>query len=249
MTTIRPATADDLNDVLALLNATGRWLKSRGLDQWGNGFGPERIGPMIDRREMYIVHEDAESIATAAMSTDGDTDFWTPTELADNAVYLSKVTVTRDRAGEGLGEMLFRWLVDRAARNGADIVRLDAWRTNQDLLGYYERTGWSYIRTVEREHRRSGALFQKPAALDNDAWIAFTYTGTIVNTDPRYETGDRVVLEVDGQMENGVVMSSSCLEWTADSFVPPRPSYVIQAETGLYERGHYEVHRPANQII
>lgn len=247
MKTIRPATADDLNDVLALLNATSRWLKSRGLDQWGNGFDPERIGPMIDRREMYILHEGAVPIATAAMSTDGDTDFWTPTELAENAAYLSKVTIARDQAGVGLGAMLFRWLVDRAARNGADLVRLDAWRTNRDLHGYYERTGWSYVRTVEREHRRSGTLFQKPAVLDYDAWMAFTFTGTIVNPDPRYGAGTRVVFEADGRMEDGVVVSSSSMEWTADMFSPPSPSYVIQAESGRYERGHYEVHRPASR--
>ena len=245
--TIRLAAAADLDDVLTLLNETSAWLKSRGLNQWGNGFGPERIGPMVNRREVYIVHDGDTPIATAAASMEGDTDFWTPAELDDNAIYLSKVTVARDRTGEGLGEMLFRWLVDRAARDGIDLVRLDAWRTNGDLHAYYEQTGWTYLRTVEREHRRSGALFQKPAALDTEAWMAFLYTGTNVNADARYERGDQVVFDVDGRTERGVVAASYGIEWTPETFIAPAPAYVIEAESGRYERGHYEVRRPAGR--
>lgn len=247
MNTIRPATADDLNDVLELLNSTSRWLKLRGLDQWGNGFGPDRIGPMVDRREVYIVHDGDTPIATAAASRAGDTDFWTPAELADNAVYLSKVTVARNRTGEGLGEMLFRWLVDRAARDGIDLVRLDAWRTNNELHAYYERTGWSYVRTVERDHRRSGALFQKPAALDNEAWMAFLYTGTTLNADDRYSPGERVLFDVDGRMESGVVASVSSSDWFPEVETRPAPMYVVQTGSRRFDRGHHEVRRPAVQ--
>lgn len=246
-TTIRPAAADDLADVLALLNDTSRWLKSRGLDQWGNGFEPDRIGPMVDRREVYIVHDGDTPIATAAASRAGDTDFWTPTELADNAVYLSKVTIARNRAGEGLGTLLFRWLIDRAARDGIALVRLDAWRTNRDLHAYYKQTGWTYIRTVEREHRRSGALFQKPAGLDLDGWMAFLYTGTTLNADARYEPGDLVAFDVDGRTESGVVMSAYGIEWTADMATAPAPMYVIQGAAGRYDRGHHQVRRPASR--
>lgn len=246
---IRPATADDLDDVLTLLNTASEWLRSQGLDQWGRGFGPDQIGPMVDRREVYIVHDGDMPIATATASLNGDTDFWTPTELADNAAYLSKVTVARDRVGEGLGAMLFRWLVDRAARNGVDLVRLDVWRTNRGLHAYYDRTGWTYVRTVAPDHRGSGALFQKRAVLDHDAWMAFMYTGTTVNADARYAHGDRVVFDVNGRTEHGVVEASYGIEWTSDTYIAPAPAYVIQAESGRYERGHYEVRRPASRDV
>jgi GNAT superfamily N-acetyltransferase len=245
MNTIRPATADDLNDVLALLNGTSRWLKSRGLDQWGNGFGADRIGPMVDRREVYIVHDGDTPIATAAASTDGDTDFWTDAELAENAVYLNKVTIARNRAGNGLGTMLFRWLVDRAARQGADLVRLDAWRTNRDLHAYYERTGWRYVRTVEREHRRSGALFQRAAALDTEAWMSFMWTGTELNADERYAPGQRVIFSVDGADREGEVASTYGLEWTCETPTAPPPMYVIHSGGRRYDLSHHEVRRPA----
>lgn len=245
--TIRLATAADLDNVLTLLNDTSAWLKSRGLNQWGNGFGPERIGPMVDRREVYIVHDGDTPIATAAASMEGDADFWTPTELDDNAIYLSKVTVARDRTGEGLGEMLFRWLVDRAARDGIDLVRLDAWRTNGNLHAYYERTGWTYVRTVERDWRRSGALFTKPAALDNEAWMAFLYTGTPLNADERYEAGASVLFDVDGRTECGQVMSSYAEDWYPERETRPAAVYAIQVDGRRFDRGHHEVRRPAGR--
>ena len=158
MRTIRLATADDISDVIGLLNSASDWLKGRGSDQWGRGFGPDRIGPMVDRREVYIAREvDGTPIATGAMSPNGDADFWTEGELSENARYLNKVTTARSHAGRGLGTMLFRWLVNRASEQGAAVVRLDAWRTNFALHAYYRRTGWEYVRTVELPHRRSGA--------------------------------------------------------------------------------------------
>ncbi|GAA4522815.1 hypothetical protein GCM10023191_102270 [Actinoallomurus oryzae] len=245
MNTIRPAIADDLDDVLALLNASSRWLSDRGLDQWGNGFGPDRIGPLIDRREVYIVHDGDTPVATAAASADGDTDFWTSDELAENALYLSKVTIARDRAGRGLGTTLFRWLVDQAARNGVDLVRLDAWRTNRNLHDYYEQTGWSYVRTAERKHRRSGALFQRVAERDEEAWMAFLYTGTPLNTDARYAPGDRVIFSVGGRYREGVVAATYGLDWTCEMPTASAPMYVIQSGSGRYDRSHHQVRRPA----
>lgn len=243
--TIRLATAADLDDVLTLLNETSADLKARGIDQWRDGFGPERIGPMVDRREVYIIHDGETPIATAAASVEGDADFWTPAELDDNAIYLSKVTVARDRTGEGLGAMLFRWLVDRAARDGIELVRLDAWRTNSDLHAYYEATGWSYVRTVERDWRRSGALFVKPAALDAEAWMAFLYTGTSANADARYGPGERVLFEVDGRTECGRVVSSYADDWFPERETRPAPVYAIEVGSRRFDRGHHEVRRPA----
>lgn len=164
--TIHTASADDLDDILRLLNEASAWLKSRGLKQWGRGFGPDKIGPMVDRREVYIVREGDRPVATGATTRDGDTDFWTPAELGQPSAYLNKVAIDRAYAGQGIGALLIRWLVDHAARGGAEHVRLDVWRTNTKLHAYYEFHGWTYLRTVFQEHRRSGALFQRPAEVD-----------------------------------------------------------------------------------
>ncbi|MGC4959730.1 N-acetyltransferase family protein [Actinomadura citrea] len=166
MSTIRQAVADDLPDVLEMLNGAASWLTSMGLDQWASGFGAERIGPLIERGEVYVVHEFEHAVATVAISDQGDTDFWTPEELSEPSIYVAKLAAAREYAGMGIGELLLRWAVDLGARRGARWVRLDAWRTNQRLHDFYRRAGWSHVRTVELDHRRSGALFQHPATAD-----------------------------------------------------------------------------------
>lgn len=171
--TIQTATARDLPDVLMLLNEAASWLASQGIDQWETGFDEARITPMIQRGEVYLVREDARAVATVTLTSDAEPEFWTPQEQGEPALYIAKLATARRHAGQGLGALLLRWSIDLAARRGMAWARLDAWRTNPDLHAFYRRAGWTHLRTVELEHRRSGALFQHPAVAYPEARAAF----------------------------------------------------------------------------
>jgi len=176
MMTIRRAVPGDLRTVTSVLHSVARWLHRQGYDQWPDGspsLGPARVGGQIERGEFWIVSEGRDPVAVIALSRIGDADFWTPAELAEPAVYVSKAAVLRRGAGRGIGAMLLRWACDRAAAARIDRVRLDVWKTNGELQKYYRRQGWYYLRTVEAERRNSGALFCRPARLDPEAYAAF----------------------------------------------------------------------------
>jgi len=179
MMTIKHATAADLMEVLALLNEAAAWLHSRGLDQWPDGFSANRIGPMVARHEVWIARNDGRPVGTVTISGEADPDFWTAAESREPAVYLSKLAISRSEAGSGLGALLLRWAVDYAARIGCDWARLDAWRTNDQLHAYYHRQGWEQLRIVSLPHRRSGALFQRPALPDLEAREAFALAAAL----------------------------------------------------------------------
>lgn len=179
MMTIERATRADLPEVLQVLNEAAAWLHSRGLDQWPDGFGPERIGPMVDRREVWIACDGGRPVGTMTISGEADPDFWTVAESRQPAVYVSKLAITRDETGSGLGALLLRWATDYAARIGCEWIRLDAWRTNEGLHAYYQRQGWDHVRTVSLPYRRSGALFQRPAVPDLEAREALTFAGAL----------------------------------------------------------------------
>ena len=179
MMTIERAAAADLPEVLALLNEAAAWLQSRGLDQWPHGFSAARIGLMISRHEVWLARDDGRPVGTVTISGEADPDFWTAAESREPAVYVSKLAVSRADAGVGLGALLLRWAADYAARIGCDWARLDAWRTNDQLHAYYRQRGWDYVRTVSLPHRRSGALFQRPALPDLEAREAFTFAGAL----------------------------------------------------------------------
>lgn len=175
---IRPAIPDDTATVYAIVHHAAAWLHERGYDQWPDAspsLSHDQLLKQIGNGGTFLVTDGRDPVATIAVTSRGDTDFWTPRELAEPAAYISKAAVVRNRAGQGLGAMLLRWVTDYAARQGALWARLDAWRTNQELHDYYRRQGWTYLRTVDLPHRRSGTLFQHPATPDPQARAAFTW--------------------------------------------------------------------------
>ena len=181
MMTIRRAVPGDLRTVTAILRSVAGWLHRQGYDQWPDdspSFTPMRIGGQIDRGEFWVVSEDRDPIAVIALSRFADADFWTFAEAEQPAVYVSKAAVLRKAAGRGLGAMMLRWAVDRAAGYGVGVVRLDVWRTNAELQDYYRRQGWTYLRTEETAGRNSGALFCRRAAIDPEAREAFALIET-----------------------------------------------------------------------
>ena len=175
--TVGRAAVADLPEVLHLLNDAAAWLHAKGLDQWPDGFSAERIGPLAARHEVWIAREGGRPAGTVTLSAEADPDFWTDAEGRQPAVYVSKLAITR--ADAGLGALLLRWTVDYAARIGCEWARLDAWRTNEQLHAYYRHQGWEHVRTVSLPHRRSGALFQRPALPDLEARAAFTLAGAL----------------------------------------------------------------------
>lgn len=165
---MRVAEPDDLDVVMGLLDARIRWLRERQSDQWSTGSTfRTRLTNHIERSETWLLEDNSEAVATITLGMEGDPDFWTPHELRERAIYVSKMASQVKRRGEGLGALMIRWTQDRAARAGLDFVRWDAWRTNSQLQDYYRSIGARYVRTVDVADRWSGALFEVPAKVDD----------------------------------------------------------------------------------
>jgi GNAT superfamily N-acetyltransferase len=177
---IRRAVTGDLPVILTILHDTSDWLAARGLDQWpheSESLTPSALTRQVLRREMFLAADDAARPAgVIASSRYGNKAFWTPAELGQRAAYLSKMAIARDTAPAGTGQVMLRWAVDRAWRDGLDWVRLDAWRTNTGLHEYYRRRGWAHVRTADVPGRKSGALFQVPARHDPEVRALITET-------------------------------------------------------------------------
>jgi GNAT superfamily N-acetyltransferase len=153
-----------MDTVLNLLEARVGWLRERGSDQWSTWLTwPAKLPESIDRGEVLLLFDGDDAVATITVSAEGDPDFWTPAELAEPALYISKLATRLDRAGQELGTRLLDWTVDHAYRTGRRFVRLDVWRSATELHDYYLKRGWHHRRTVYAEHRHSGTLFERRA--------------------------------------------------------------------------------------
>ena len=163
---IRPATNNDEFEVaMGLLTQRIQWLRDRGSDQWATWEKwRNKLIPALAAGDIWLLWDRGEAIGTVTVEFTGDPDFWTPVELAEPAAYVSKLAVRLDRAGQELGALLLAWAGDLAFHQGCRYLRLDAWKTNEGLHDYYLSRGWTYLRTSSHPGRRSGALFQRPAA-------------------------------------------------------------------------------------
>ena len=80
----------DLDTVMALLNDRVGWLRQKGSDQWCTS--PTfrvRLAKSISLQETWLLLDNDIVIGTYSISTFGDPEFWTPSELQEHAVYLS----------------------------------------------------------------------------------------------------------------------------------------------------------------
>jgi ribosomal protein S18 acetylase RimI-like enzyme len=175
---IRPAAPDDVPEILGLIGSSAAWLQEeKKTDQWA------RPWPNRDERDArvvqgiadgltWMVEDDAGTlIGTVTCREHGNDMLWNAAELAEPAAYVSRLIVSRDHAGQGIGAALIHWAGARAVDNwGARWVRVDVWTTNTALHQYYKDHGFEHMRTLDFPdpwQYPSAALFQKPAATIN----------------------------------------------------------------------------------
>lgn len=159
----RPASADQLSAVEALLTEASRWLASRGIDQWQYPPHRDRISAALSAGTVYLVsrESDAQLVGTLQLDEFADPEFWCTDDAPESALYVHRMAVRRSLAGQGLGGEMLTWAADRARDAGKKWLRLDAWKDNPGLHAFYESEGFRLVRIVDLPHRRSGALYQR----------------------------------------------------------------------------------------
>jgi len=200
-----PATSGRRFDVQRLLRERASWLRERGSSQWdGDLVSHARVASIVAQGWTWLtMREDDNRIAgTITLSPQGDPGFWTREELAEPAMYVSKMA-TSLAWGRGLGGPMLRWAADQAHQAGIPWLRLDVYRLDDaaPLRAWYQRQGAELVRVAEVPGKRSGALFRLPAGPDPEAREMFSAPVPVWMTreKPVLEEGARVFAENYGQ--------------------------------------------------
>jgi ribosomal protein S18 acetylase RimI-like enzyme len=188
---IRPAGPDDMPDILGLIGSAAAWLKKyKATDQWDMPWPNRddrdaRVAQGIHDRLTWMVETSSGTLAgTMTCREHGNEMLWTPAELDEPAVYVSRLVVGRGFAGQGIGAALLDWAGQHGSHEWlARWMRVDVWTTNLALQGYYKGQGFEHLRTLEFENYwdyPSAALFQKPTAeIDKESAAKFEITGEV----------------------------------------------------------------------
>ncbi|MGV9497375.1 GNAT family N-acetyltransferase [Streptomyces sp. NPDC003642] len=170
---ITPAETHDLAKLLSFREEAAAWLRDIGSDQWSRPYPADKLLATINAGTVFMVRDGHTTAATITLTPDAEEGLWTDAELAEPSLFINKLTVGREYAGQNLGGRLLDWAGDRACRAGARWLRLDAWTTNEGLQRYYLGQGFSHVRTVYEGSavnggpRVSGWLAQRAARLSD----------------------------------------------------------------------------------
>ncbi|MET7403130.1 GNAT family N-acetyltransferase [Dactylosporangium sp. NPDC005572] len=138
-----PATADDVPEVLAVLDRAAARLAAAGIRQWPERFAAEWVTPAVERGETWLVRADGRTAGTVTL--DWDDPLWS--DHPGPAGYLHRMAVERWAAGAGVS--VLGWAARQARTRGAAALRLDCVAGNRRLRAYYEAAGFAHRGDVE----------------------------------------------------------------------------------------------------
>ncbi|MEU5794292.1 GNAT family N-acetyltransferase [Streptomyces sp. NPDC047813] len=174
---ITNAETPDLAKLLTFREEAAAWLRGLGSDQWSRPYPADKLLATIEAGTVFMLQDGQATVGTITLTPDAEEGLWTDDELAEPSMFVNKLTVAREYAGQNLGGRLLDWAGDRAYRLGARWLRLDAWTTNTGLQKFYLSQGFTHVRT-EREGaavnggpRVSGWLAQRPARVSDHGFI------------------------------------------------------------------------------
>jgi GNAT superfamily N-acetyltransferase len=149
----------------------------------------DKLLATIEAGTVFMLRDGHTTAGTITLTPEAEEGLWTDEELGEPSMFINKLTVAREYAGQDLGGRLLDWAGDRAYRAGARWIRLDAWTTNKKLQEYYVEHGFTYIRTVRdgtavnggplRVARAAGGATNRPRLHGQDACTSPTATGRL----------------------------------------------------------------------
>ncbi|MFE2450171.1 GNAT family N-acetyltransferase [[Kitasatospora] papulosa] len=166
---ITPAEAHDVAKLLSFREEAAAWLRGIGSDQWSRPYPADKLLATIEAGTVFMLRDGQATAGTITLTPDAEEGLWSDGELAEPSMFVNKLTIAREYAGQNLGGRLLDWAGHRAYQAGARWVRLDAWTTNERLQQYYLAQGFTYVRTVREGAavnggpRVSGWLAQRAA--------------------------------------------------------------------------------------
>jgi GNAT superfamily N-acetyltransferase len=145
---IRPATNDELETAVDVLEDAIAWASERGLRSWNggvfraeDGWGRQRLREALDAGALFLVERDGEVVATLSLLPDDEL-FWPGAPPV--ALYLHRFAVRRSATGTGVGAAALVWCEEETRRRGRRFLRLDCHATDPGIRRYYEQAGFEH---------------------------------------------------------------------------------------------------------
>ncbi|MFC9050684.1 hypothetical protein ACFU5D_01915 [Streptomyces anthocyanicus] len=115
---ITTATPADLQRLLDFRKEAASWISALGSDQRSRPYPAERLLTTMEAGTVFMLRDGDQTAATITLTPEAEEGLWSDEELAEPSMFVNKLTVSRDYAGQNLGGALLDWAGDRAYRAG-----------------------------------------------------------------------------------------------------------------------------------
>lgn len=143
---IRPATADDLPQLVDLLHAVVASMQNAGIDQWDDIYPTaDVLRDDIEHGTIYVASLDGTPIAGAVVLDERQAPEYRGvawTIGSDSVGVVHRLMVDPAKRRSGIARELMSFAEQRAGELGFEVIRLDAFTRNPGALRLYDSLGY-----------------------------------------------------------------------------------------------------------
>jgi GNAT superfamily N-acetyltransferase len=141
------ADSDYAQTVKRLLDKAATIPANQGIEQWPASFKVENVERNIENGGVYVFYDDQDNPVGTIDVRDSDETVWGEDNVS--AIYAHRLAIDPAFSGQGAGQQILEWVVEKAKAEGKEFIRLDCVAHNQKLRAYYESKGFVHIRDIE----------------------------------------------------------------------------------------------------
>jgi ribosomal protein S18 acetylase RimI-like enzyme len=146
MTTIRPATSNDLEPIMTLVRRVVPLMRASGNLQWDNTYPNTKVFQRdLDLNQLWVAAIDDQIAGVAAITTDQEPEYaqigW---NIAEPAIVVHRVAVDPAFQGQGIAAALMIQAEVVARSKNISILRVDTNTQNQATQRLFPKLGYTY---------------------------------------------------------------------------------------------------------
>lgn len=148
---IRLARKSDLSKIMQVIEEARAFLKENSIPQWQGPYPNEEIILKdISQGDFYVLEEDGEILAIAALDKEKNPSYEEKRELYKDQNYYSihRIAVANSVRGKGYAKKIFEFLIEKTMEYGVSSIRVDTHEDNKAMRSLIDSLGFSYVAEV-----------------------------------------------------------------------------------------------------
>lgn len=166
---IRKSSRADITAIMEIVADAQALLRSRGVDQWQDGYPTaDIIEQDIARSESYVLEDRDVVVATAVISFAGEVTYNTIDGQwlnSNDYVVVHRLAVRNSALGSGLAQKMMLYAETLALEHGVTDIRVDTHCDNKAMQSLLNRLGYTVCGKITLLSGAPRIAFQKPLAV------------------------------------------------------------------------------------